>query len=163
MNETIRAPKVRVIDETGKNLDVMDTLKAIKLAKEKGLDLIQITDKADPPVARIIEYGKFMYQKEKKAKEAKSKQNVYDVIKGVRITIRTGQHDLEIKAQAVDKFLKKGYKVKVELVARGRERWLKDIINAKLNSFLEMIQEPHITEHEPKSSPRGVYVVIKRR
>ncbi|MDX1535695.1 MAG: translation initiation factor IF-3 [Candidatus Spechtbacterales bacterium] len=161
-NEQIRAQEVRVIDDSGENIGVMPPEEAIEIAKEKGLDLVEISGKANPPVTRIMEYGKYVYQQEKKEREAKKKQQTgKNVTKGVRISMTTSDHDMETKASMVDKFLKKGYKVKVEIIMRGREKALKDRANNKLNDFLDFLTEEYTIEQKPKRYPRGMQMMIQ--
>lgn len=162
-NGQIRAPQVRLIDETGKNVGIVDIEKALAAAREKELDLIEISSKASPPVARIMEYGKYMYDQEKRGREAQKKQKVSTVTKGVRISMRTSEHDLAIKAQNVDKFLKKGYKVRVELFMRGREKALKEQADKKIEEFLGVIGEAYTLEQEPTRHPRGLYFSLKKK
>lgn len=161
-NEQIRAQEVRVIDDDGENLGVMNPQDAIKIAQEKGLDLIEISAKANPPVARIMEYGKFMYQQEKKEREAKKKQQTGNILKGVRISMRTSGNDLETKAKTVDKFLKKGYKVRVEVIMRGREKSLRHIADQKIEEFLGLVEEEYAIEQEPRKYPRGLHFTISK-
>lgn len=162
MNEQIRAPKVRVIDNKGENLGLMDTAEAIRTAKDQELDLIEISAKADPPVTRIMEYGKYMYLQEKKDKESRKKQTAGKVVtKGVRFGMQTSSHDREFKANNVDKFLKKGYKVKVELIMRGREKALQEIAEKRIEEFLALLSEEYEIQQSPKRYPRGMYFIIK--
>ncbi|MEX2144912.1 MAG: translation initiation factor IF-3 [Candidatus Spechtbacterales bacterium] len=162
-NEQIKAPEVRLLDEKGNNLGIVKTIEAINKARESGLDLIEISPKANPPVARIMDFGKYTYQQEKKQKDAKKKQEIGNVMKGVRIGMQTSEHDTGIKASRVDKFLKKGYKVRVELIMRGREKALEDMANTKINNFLSSLGEEHEVEQGPKKSPRGIYLILKKK
>jgi translation initiation factor IF-3 len=123
VNERIREPKVRVIDEEGVHLDVMTTADAIALAKERDLDLVVVQPKAEPPIAKITDFGKYKYEKEKAAKEQKSKARSVEV-KGIRLSCRIGEHDIRVRMDKAKEFLEKGDKVKVEIILRGRERQL---------------------------------------
>jgi translation initiation factor IF-3 len=123
---------------------------------------VEITDKTDPPVARIIEYGKFIYEQEKKEREANKKQKDVNIIKGVRLSMRTSGNDLQFKAQTVDKFLKKGYKVRVEFVMRGREKALRDMADRRIKEFLEVLTEPHTMDQPPTKYPRGLSFVLSK-
>ena len=162
-NYLIRAPQVRAIDEKGQNIGVIDTKEAIKLAEEKNLDLIEISKKTNPPIAKIMDYGKYVYKLEKKERETRENQSTLNVTKGIRISIRTSEHDLEIKATLVDKFLKKGYKVKVELLMRGREKGLKDLADKKIEKFLQTLKEPYAIDQEPKRHPRGMFFMLSKQ
>ncbi len=132
------------------------------MAEEAGLDLIEVTAKAEPPVAKIMDYGKYIYQQEKKEREAKKRQKKSGSgeMKGVRLGMQTDTHDLKIKAQRVDKFLKKGYKVRVELQMRGREKALEEMANKKVDEFLNTVTEKFIVEQKPQKGPRGRYLIL---
>ena len=131
------------------------------MAKEEGLDLIEIAPNAKPPVCRIMDYGKFQYQKSRKEKLQKSKQKRTE-IKGVRISPRIGQHDLNFKAKQAEKFLNQGHKVKIEMILKGREKGLLDIAREKLNKFIEIIELETVFEQEIKRQPRGLFVIITK-
>ena len=162
-NEQISAPEVRLLDEKGNNMGIVKIGEAIKNAREIGLDLIEISPKAVPPVARIMDFGKYEYKQEKKQKDAKKKQEVGNVMKGVRIGMQTSEHDVGIKAVGVDKFLKKGYKVRVELIMKGREKALQDMGDQRVKDFLSALSEEHEIEQGPKKSPRGIYFIIRKK
>ncbi len=131
------------------------------MAKEKGLDLIEIAPNAKPPVCRIMDYGKFQYQKSRKERKQKIKQKKTE-IKGVRISPRIGQHDLEFKAKQAEKFLNQGHKVKIEMILKGREKGLINIAKEKLNQFIEIIDLETVFEQEIKRQPRGLFVIITK-
>ena len=120
-NEKILAPQIFVIDEKGEGLGVIPTSQAIQAARQRELDLVEVNPKADPPVAKFLDYGKFQYQQEKIARKQKSKQKKID-IKGVRLSLRIGSHDLDIRKTQAMRFLEEGNKVKIEMILRGRER-----------------------------------------
>lgn len=161
INNQITAPEVRTIDETGKNLGVLKTAEAIGLAKEKGLDLIEVTSSVIPPIAKIMDYGKFQYQEQKKSKEAGKKSRTTEV-RIIRIGIGTSEHDLEMKAKKISGFLKQRDKVKIDLVLRGREKYLdKDFITGRLNRIMKFIAENHKITDGPKRAPSGLYVIIE--
>ena len=120
VNEEIRAAEIRVVDEDGSQLGIMKTQDAKKLAFEKGLDLVEIAPGAEPPVCRIMDFGKFRFEKEKKQKEAKKKQQKID-IKEIQLSCRIDTHDFETKLNHARKFLTSGNKVKVSVRFKGRE------------------------------------------
>nr|QCI08737.1 Translation initiation factor 3 [Sphondylothamnion multifidum] len=120
VNERIRYPKVRLIDEIGTQLGIYSSEEALKLAIEEGLDLVMISDKSDPPVCRIIDYGKYKFLQEKKAKEAKKKQHNINV-KEVKMRYKIEEHDYQVRLNQALKFLQSGDKVKVTVIFRGRE------------------------------------------
>jgi translation initiation factor IF-3 len=153
---------VRLIDEKGENRGVVTKDEALKIAGAAQLDLIEISPNADPPVARVMDLGKYMYEAEKKEREGKKKQKDSNVIKGVRISMRMSSHDIENKAQNVDKFLKKGYKVRVEVLMRGREKGLAQLADERIKSFLANITEPYKIEQAPQRQPRGLALLIAK-
>jgi translation initiation factor IF-3 len=120
-NDMIRVPEVRVIDENGDHVGTMSTADAQRLATERGLDLIEINPEANPPVVKILEYGQFKYQKDKEERLQKKKQKETEV-KGVRLSLRIGEHDKTLRLNQAKGFFEDGNKVKVEVILRGRER-----------------------------------------
>jgi len=160
INGQIRVPEVRLLGVDGENLGVMATYKAQELAKEKGLDLVEVSARANPPVASIADFGKVMYSLEKKGREERKKQVHTGETKSIRIRPQTGENDLLLKAKAIDKFLKKGYKVQVEVHLRGRERAFKEIAEKKITELLDRIEEPHKIDKELSKSPRGLSLTL---
>ncbi len=120
-NEGISNPQIMVIDHDGTNLGVLSTGEAIRKAREQNFDLVEINPKSNPPVAKIMDFGQFRYQKEKEMRLRKAHQHVVD-IKGIRISLRIGAHDLEIRKNQTLKFLDVGDKVRIEMMLRGREQ-----------------------------------------
>ena len=161
LNNQIREPQVRVIDEDGKQLGVMATNEALRLANERGLDLVEVGPTTKPPIAKIINYGKYMYQKEKKEREAKTHKTPANEIKTVRVGFTTGSHDLAIRARQADKFLKMGHRIRVEMPLRGREKSMSDLGRQKIELFLKSISEPFAQEEPVKRAPFGLGVLIK--
>ncbi|KKT57187.1 MAG: Translation initiation factor IF-3 [Candidatus Giovannonibacteria bacterium GW2011_GWC2_44_9] len=131
----------------------------MRLAREVGMDLIEISPAASPPVAKIMDRGKYFYEQEKKRRAAAKKQKNVE-IKSVRVGIGTSLHDLELKAQQADKFLKEGNKIKIDLSLRGREKYLdKKFLEERIERFLRLIS--HAFEKEPiKKGPRGLSLII---
>lgn len=162
INNFIRAKEVRVIDEKGEQLGVMNIFAAIDLAKERNLDLIQVTAKVEPPVCRIGDYGKYLYSLQKKEKKAKTQTRAE--LKEVRIGFNISPHDLETKAKQAEKFLKDGDKVKVGMMLRGREKAMGDHAKKKVLSFLETLNSfmPIKVERELKREPRGFTTIISK-
>jgi len=132
------------------------------MAREKGLDLIEIAPNAKPPVCRIMDGGKYKYQKSKEDKKQKSKQKQTE-IKGIRISMRTGQHDLETKIKQIEKFFGKGDKVRIEMILKGREKSLFDLAKEKLTQFIKLIPSETKIEQEIRRQPRGLSIVIGRQ
>ena len=162
INNFIRAKEVRVIDETGKQLGIIDIFKAIDLAKSKGLDLIQVTEKVEPPICKIANYGKYLYTLQKKEKKmAKPKGGE---LKEIRLTFGISSHDMEIRAKQAQKFLKSGNKVKISMVLRGREKAMGNFAKEKIQKFLEITNNliPIKTEREIKREPRGFTMIVSK-
>ncbi len=132
------------------------------MAREKGLDLIEIAPNAKPPVCRIMDGGKYKYQKSKEDKKQKSKQKQTE-IKGIRISMRTGQHDLETKIKQIEKFFGKGDKVRIEMILKGREKSLFDLAKEKLTQFIKLIPSETKIEQEIRRQPRGLSIVIGKQ
>jgi len=162
VNNWIRAKEIRVIDADGKNLGVLGLAQALKIARERGLDLIQATNKVQPPVCKIGDYGKYLYRLQKKEKKAKVKK--VSLIKEMRLGFNISPHDMETKAGKVGEFLKEGNKVRIEMILRGREKALQDFAREKVGKFLEMIKEktPIKIERELKRERRGAAMIIAR-
>lgn len=130
-------------------LGIMPTVEALNLARAQGLDLIEIGAKANPPVAKILSYDKYRYHLEKALQQQRKKQKKIE-IKGIRLSVRIGVHDLDFKAGQAEKFLQKGSKVKVELIMRGRERANLTFAFEVIKKFLSVISTPYVVEQEPK-------------
>lgn len=148
-----------VIDEKGENLGEMDTREAVALARSRELDLVEVSPKANPPVCRITDFGKFQYQKSKQERQSKAGQKK-TLLKEVRFGFRTDTHDLEFKQNNAEKFLQKGNKVKIDVVLKGREKAHRNIARENLSGFLAKITTPHKIEEPIKSAPFGFTVTI---
>ena len=159
INNEIRAEKVRVIDETGHNLDIMNLDEALKLASERGLDLILIAQTANPPVTRIMDWGKFQYEEEKQARKEKQKVKGGEV-KIIRFGLKISEHDLVIRAKKADEFLEEGHKVRVEIFLRGREKAHPEIARVKFDHFFTLITKPFKQEQEMQKKPQGFSALI---
>jgi translation initiation factor IF-3 len=159
INEQIRVPQIRVIDDAGNQLGIMTPFEALQIAREREMDLVEVAPMAKPPVCRIMDYGKFQYQQSKQDRISKAKQKKVEV-KGVRIGVRTDDHDLGFKKDQVEKFLKKGDKVKIEIVLRGREKAHAELARTNLIDFLKSIVTDYKVEQDIKRFPGGFNVVI---
>lgn len=159
INDGIRAVRVFVIDEMGKQLGEMAIFEAITLAREHMLDLVEVSPKAVPPVCRIMDYGKQLYQQSKQMRIAKTKQKRVET-KGVRLGVRTDTHDLNFKKAQAEKFLGHGDKVKIEIVLRGREKAHQDLARKNLQDFISGITAPYKIEEPIKRFPGGFNVII---
>lgn len=142
VNQFIRTPQVRLIDENGENLGVVATSQALSMAQEKGLDLVEVSPLAQPPVAKIINYSKLKYQEEKERRKEKAKQKKIEV-KGIRLSLRISPHDIEIRLNQAKKFIGLDDKVRVEMLLKGRERQhfqqAREIINKFVADLNELI------------------------
>jgi translation initiation factor IF-3 len=163
INNQIKASKVRVIDEDGKNLGVFPLEEALKIAKERNLDLIQITDRVDPPVCKISNYGKFLYQMKKKERGKRKEKG--GEVKGIRLGFNISEHDMETKANQAKEFLEEGNRIQVEMVLRGREKNLTEFAKEKIKKFLEILESkiPIKVEQELKRVPRGFIMIISKK
>ncbi len=148
LNHRIRVPEIRVIDSEGNQLGVMDTREALSIAREQGLDLVEIAPTAQPPVCRILDYGKYKYETAKKTKEAKKKAHTVDV-KGIRMRYGTEAHDLEYRVKDTIRFLQEGNKVQVTLIFRGREVSHPEIGRAQLEKLAQLVSEAGSVERPP--------------
>jgi len=162
INNQIRAREVRLIDETGKQVGIVSLEEALRMAQERNLDLIQVTEKVEPPVCKIGEYGKYLYSLQKKEKSAKAKTSE---VKGLRLRIATSMHDTETKINQAEKFLKKGDKVRIEMILRGREKAFRDMAKGKINQFLEILNKkvPIRLESDIKKDFRGLTTIISKK
>ena len=150
-----------MIDETGKNLGILTTSQALDLAKEKELDLIEISASANPPVAKIMDLGKFQYLEERK--ERQSKKTHQSLVRNIRLNIGTSEHDLELKAKKASNFLKKSDRVKIGLMLRGRAKYLdKKFLEERLKRILNFLTENYKVVEEPRKGPRGIAILIEK-
>jgi len=152
-------PSVRLIIETGENIGVVSTREAMEMAFEAGLDLIEVSPNADPPVCKILDYGKYKFQAQKKAAEARKKQKTIEV-KEVKFRPNTDTHDYDVKMKNVVKFLEKGDKVKVTLRFRGREMAHQNLGRDLLERVAEDIKEIGKVENMPKMEGRQMIMII---
>jgi len=155
----IRIAKVRVIDEEGEQLGILDTRDALDLARDRGLDLVEVAPNAHPPVARIMDYGKFKYEESKKAKRAKAKQHIQRV-KTVKFRPKTDDHDYEFKKNHIIEFLGSGDKVKVVVMFRGREMVHVEYGERIFERLLLDLQEVAMIDDEPKLEGRNLSLML---
>lgn len=159
INERIRFPKIRVIDADGAQLGIMAPRDALQIAEEKELDLVLVSDKADPPVCRIMDYGKFKFEQEKKAREAKKKQHTVDV-KEVKMRYKIEEHDYNVRISQAKRFLKEGDKVKATIMFRGREIQHSDIAEDLLKRMADDLQEFAEVQQAPKKEGRNMMMLL---
>jgi len=162
INNQIRAPQLRVIGVDGAILGVISREEALSLAETAGLDLVEVSPNAVPPVAKILDYGKFAYEKTKKEKAAKSKAHVIE-LKSLQVTIGTGEHDLALKAKNASNWLKEGHRIKINLFLKGRAKYMNEaFLKERLDRLLYFITEDHKIVDGPKRGPKGLTIVIER-
>ncbi len=159
INERIRFPKIRVIDTDGGQLGILTPQEALRIAEEKELDLVLVSDKADPPVCRIMDYGKFKFEQEKKAREAKKKQHTADV-KEVKMRYKIEDHDYQVRVNQAVRFLKDGDKVKATITFRGREIQHSDLAEDLLKKMATDLEELAEVQQAPKREGRNMMMLL---
>jgi translation initiation factor IF-3 len=159
INERIRFPKIRVIDTDGGQLGIMTPQDALRQAYEKELDLVLVSDKADPPVCRIMDYGKFKFEQEKKAREAKKKQHTAEV-KEVKMRYKIEDHDYQVRINQAKRFLHDGDKVKATIMFRGREIQHTDLAEDLLKRMATDLQEVAEVQQAPKKEGRSMMMLL---
>lgn len=161
INQQIRASEVRVIGSKGENLGVLSLQDALRAADELGLDLIEISPNANPPVAKIADVGKFLYEENKKAKTSKKSHSVE--IKTVQIKLGTGDHDLSLKAKKTSEWLSEGNRVKVDLFLPGRAKYLDEkFLKERIERMLKLVSVDYKVATPATKSPKGMSVLIER-
>jgi len=159
-NEKIRATQVRVINSDGQNLGTLSTQEAINIAKQKGLDLIEISPKANPPVCKIIDIGKYKYDLQKKANKAKKKQKTVD-LKEIKLRPVTGIHDYNFKIKNAQKFLSKGDKVKFTVLFKGREMQHTHLGHELMQRIINDTNDLGKVEVQPKFEGRQIIMIVQ--
>jgi translation initiation factor IF-3 len=159
VNERIRATEVRVIGADGNQLGIMPTKQALELAASESLDLVEVAPNADPPVCKIMDFGKFKYQKNKRSQEAKKKQTVIQV-KEVKIRPKTGEHDLQVKIRNIKRFLNQNDKAKVTMLFRGREITYTNRGMMILERIIEEFKDEAVVEKSPAMEGRNLVMVL---
>ena len=161
VNHHIRAKEVRVVGPEGENLGVLPLSDALARAQEAGLDLIEISPNANPPVAKIMEYGKFQYEQEKKRREVKAKSHTTET-KSVQVKIGTGENDLNLKAKKTAEWLRQGHRVKIDLFLWGRYKYMEfEFLKERLERFLKLIPEEYKIASPVAKSPKGLSTVVE--
>ena len=159
MNERIRAREVRVIGDEGEQIGIMPPFEALKMAREKNLDLVEISPTAQPPVCRIMDYGKFLYQNEKREREAKKKQKTITV-KEVKFRINVDDHDYETKKNHVLRFLDEGDKVKATIFFRGREMTRQSLGRGILERLIKDVEHKGLVEFRPRQEGNTLHLIL---
>lgn len=162
INHAIRASELRVITAEGENLGVISLQEALTRANDAGLDLIEISPNATPPIAKIMDYGKYQYAENKKAKTAKAKTTVTE-LKTLQVKIGTGDHDLELKAKKASEWLGEGHRIKIDLFLPGRSKYMDEkFLRERMDRILKLITENFAIADPVKKSPKGLSVVIEK-
>src|SRR5579862_10069824 len=159
VNERIRVREIRVIDDTGSQLGIMPPPQALAIAKQKGLDLVEISPTANPPVCRIMDFGKYQYQEQKRAREAKKHQKVIDV-KEIKFRPKVDEHDYQFKKKHIERFLADGDKVKATIFFRGREMAHPEIGRRILERLITELTDVAIAESMPRMEGNQLHTIL---
>jgi len=162
INNKITAPQVRLINEKGEHLDIIKTEKALEIAREKKLDLVEISPQAKPPVAKILNFNRFKYALKKKEKQQKKERTINEV-KGIRLTPRIGKHDLNLRIKKACEFINKGNKVKIEMILRGREKAHFPLAQKLTEEFIETLGENIQIEQKIKRQGSRLVALISKK
>ena len=163
INNQIRAQELRVLDSENKNLGVLSIKDALELAQSKGLDLIEISPNGNPPIARIMDFGKYQYEANKRLKKARAGASRTET-KSIQIKIGTGDHDLELKAKTASKWIKEGHRIKVELFLTGRAKYMDEkFLRERLDRVLHLMTEDYKISDSYKRGPRGLAITIEKK
>lgn len=162
INNNIRAPKLRVIGSQGENLGVLTKEEALAHAKQIGLDLIEVSPQADPPVARIADYGKYTYEQSKKLKEVKAKAHVTET-KNIQISVSIGENDILRLAKQAAEWIKEGHRVKIELQLKGRTKYMEEaFLKERMERILAIIPAEYKIAEPLKKIPKSMMIVIEK-
>jgi translation initiation factor IF-3 len=159
INDRIRAREIRVIDENGEQMGILAPFEALKIARERGLDLVEVSPNAVPPVCRIQDYGRFLYEKEKSDRAARKKQKVI-VVKEVKFSVTVDEHDYQTKKNQAVRFLNEGDKVKASLRFRGRQMAHRELGYAIINRLIQDIGEAGIVEFMPRMEGTILHAIV---
>lgn len=160
INEAIRSPQLRVIDENDNQLGVISRHEALSLARQADLDLVEVSPNADPPVAKIVDWGKYNYQKTKQRQKNKKNTKVQE-LKQIRFGIKIGQHDLDVKLRKIRGFLEEGHKVKITAFFRGREMAHQEIGYKLLEDVFERIADIAVIDQQPSMTGKYLNMVVR--
>jgi translation initiation factor IF-3 len=162
INQEIKAAQLRVIGTNGEQLGIMTLSDALRAADDAGVDLIEISPNSDPPVAKIVDWGKFQYQKMKE--QQKSKRNAKTMeLKQMRLGLKIGIHDLDIKLRKIREFLNVGHKVKILIFFRGREMAHQELGYEMINKIITQLEDDAIVEQKPQMNGRNLSIVVRSK
>lgn len=159
MNSAIRAPQLRVIDSDGKQLGVLPRQEALRLAVDRSLDLVEVAPNAEPPVAKLMDFGKYRYERAKREREARKARKEIEV-KEIRLRPKTGEHDLQFKIRRAREFLETGAKVKVRIRFRGREITHPEVARKQLARIAEELSDVSTVEQRPGFEGRTILMIL---
>jgi translation initiation factor IF-3 len=162
VNERIRVREIRVIDDTGQQLGIMPPQQALALARSKGLDLVEVAAAAVPPVCRIMDFGKYQYQEQKRTREARKHQKVIEV-KEIKFRPKVDEHDYQFKRKHIERFLADGDKVKATIFFRGREMAHPEIGQRILERLLDELKDVAVPENMPRREGNTMHVILARK
>jgi len=163
INNQIRAKELRVLDSENKNLGVLSIRDALEMAQNLGLDLIEVGPNANPPLGKIMDFGRYQYEANKKIKKSKAGASKSET-KGIQIKIGTGDHDLALKAKTVSKWIKEGHRVKVELFLAGRAKYMdQQFLRERLDRVLHLVTEDYKISDAYRKGPKGITTTIEKK
>ena len=162
MNERIRVREIRVIDDTGTQLGIMAPQQALTIARQKGLDLVEISASASPPVCRIMDYGRYQYQEQKRQREAKKHQHVIEV-KEIKFRPKVDEHDYQFKLKHIERFLAEGDKVKATIFFRGREMAHPEIGRRILERVIQDLADVAVAETSPRQEGNQMHTILSQK
>lgn len=162
INEAIRSKELRVIGSEGEQLGIMSRFDALKAAEEAGVDLVEISPNADPPVAKIVDWGKYQYQKMKEQQKNRKSSKTSE-LKQMRFGLKIGSGDLEIKLRKIRGFLAAGHKVRIQIFYRGREMAHKELGYEMIDKIVALLEEDAILEQKPQMAGRNLSIVVRSK
>lgn len=157
----IRVPEVTLIDEAGVSVGTISTAEALRMAQERGFDLVEVAPHARPPVCKLLDYGAYQYRLEKQERKAKANQKRVE-IKGIRLTFKIGDHDRTVRQETAKRFLSEGHKVKIEMILRGREFAHQDLAREKVKEFIAELGDGITTEQALSKQGNKLICVITK-
>ncbi|HEY5695263.1 MAG TPA: translation initiation factor IF-3 [Candidatus Saccharimonadales bacterium] len=162
INEDIRAPELRVIDSQGVQLGVMSRSEALKAAEEAGVDLVEISPDANPPVVKIVDWGKYQYQKMKEQQKNRKSSKASE-LKQMRFGLKIGSGDLDIKLRKIRSFLAAGHKVRIQIFYRGREMAHKELGYEMIDKIAALLEEDAVVEQKPQMAGRNLSIIVRSK
>lgn len=162
INESIKAEKLRVVGVNGDQLGILGREEALQIAKEAGVDLVEISPNADPPVVKVIDWGKYQYQKMKEQRKSRKNAKPIDV-KQMRMGLKIGTNDLDIKLRKIREFLKEGHKVKILVIFKGREMAHRDLGYVMIERIINLLENDAIVEQTPQMAGRNLSIAIRSK